>query len=74
MIKNQKHIKSFLPGTIVDVKTVKGSTVKKGDILIIFDAMKMYNRIIAPTDGKIKSVNVKSNDIVPKDFVMIELE
>ena len=74
MIKNQKHIKSFLPGTIVEVKTSVGDTVKKGDVLIIFDAMKMHNRIIAATSGKVKSVNVKQNDTVPKDFLMVELE
>jgi biotin carboxyl carrier protein len=74
MIKNPKHIKSFLPGTVVDVKTTTGNTVKKGDVLIVFDAMKMHNRIIATIDGKIKAVNVKQNDKVPKDFIMIELE
>ncbi|MDR2292484.1 MAG: hypothetical protein LBE11_03320 [Prevotellaceae bacterium] len=74
MIKNPKHIKSFLPGTIMDVKAATGNIVKKGDVLIIFDAMKMHNRIVAPIDGTIKSVNVKQNDTVPKDFIMIELE
>ncbi|MDR2650986.1 MAG: biotin/lipoyl-binding protein [Prevotellaceae bacterium] len=74
MIKNPKYIKSFLPGTIVDIKTKTGDTVKKGDVLIIFDAMKMHNRIIATIDGKVKAVNVKQNDTVPKDFVMVELE
>jgi biotin carboxyl carrier protein len=74
MIKNPKHIKSFLPGTVVDVKTATGNTVKKGDVLIIFDAMKMHNRIISTIDGKVKSVNVKQNSTVPKDFIMIELE
>ena len=74
MIKNQKHIKSFLPGTIVEIKIAEGDIVKKGDVLIIFDAMKMHNRIIATTDGKVKSVNVKQNDTVPKDFLMVELE
>ena len=74
MIKNQKHIKSFLPGTIVEIKIAEGDIVKKGDVLIIFDAMKMHNRIIATTSGKVKSVNVKQNDTVPKDFLMVELE
>ncbi|MDR3226403.1 MAG: biotin/lipoyl-binding protein [Prevotellaceae bacterium] len=74
MIKNAKHIKSFLPGTVVEVKTAAGNIVKKGDVLIIFDAMKMHNRIVAATDGKVKSVNVQQNDTVPKDFLMVELE
>jgi biotin carboxyl carrier protein len=74
MIRNQKYIKSFLPGTIVEVKTKVGDIVKKGDALIIFEAMKMHNRIIAAANGKVKSVNVKQNDTVPKDFLMVELE
>ena len=74
MIKNPKHIKSFLPGTIVEVKTTVGSAVKKGDILIIFDAMKMHNRIISTVDGVVKSITVKQHDKVPKDFIMIELD
>jgi biotin carboxyl carrier protein len=74
MIKNPKHIKSFLPGTIVEVKTAVGNAVKKGDVLIIFDAMKMHNRIISTADGTVKSVNVKQNDKVPKDFIMVELD
>ncbi|MDR0754307.1 MAG: hypothetical protein LBF04_02850 [Prevotellaceae bacterium] len=74
MIKNPKHIKSFLPGTVIDIKTAAGNIVKKGDVLIIFDAMKMHNRIITTIDGKIKSINVRQNDAVPKDFIMIELE
>ncbi|MDR1984026.1 MAG: biotin/lipoyl-binding protein [Prevotellaceae bacterium] len=74
MIKNLKHIKSFLPGTIVDVKIKVGDIVKKGDVLVIFDAMKMHNRIVATADGKVKLLNVKQGDTVTKDFIMVELE
>lgn len=74
MIKNPKQIASFLPGTIIEIKTEVGKKVNKGEILVIFDAMKMYNRIVSPIDGTIKSINISVGDKIPKDFVMIELD
>ncbi len=57
-----------LPGTVVDVKVSVGQSVKKGDILVIIEAMKMENEIAAPSDGKVaqivasKGASVKSGD------------
>ena len=47
-----------MPGNILDVKVTNGASVKKGDVLMILEAMKMENEIIAPCDGTVKSVNV----------------
>jgi len=49
-------IQSPLPGTINDVKVKEGTVVKKGDILVIIEAMKMENEIVAPNDGVIIQV------------------
>ena len=46
-----------MPGNILDVKETNGASVKKGDVLMILEAMKMENEIIAPCDGTVKSVN-----------------
>jgi len=67
-------IKSFIPGTIVDVKTKVGRKVEEGDTLLILEAMKMRNLVTAPCDGKIKKVHVKEQQLVPKNFLMIEIE
>ena len=48
-----------MPGTILDVKVQAGQSVKKGDVLVILEAMKMENEICAPSDGKITGVNVR---------------
>ncbi len=47
-----------MPGTILDVKVTQGASVKKGDILLVLEAMKMENEIVAPCDGTVKQVVV----------------
>ncbi len=51
-----KKVNAPMPGTVVDVKVNVGDTVKKGQILVILEAMKMENEIMAPEDGKVVSV------------------
>lgn len=67
-------IKSFIPGTIVDINVKDGSKIKEGDVLLILEAMKMRNLVTAPCDGKVKKVHVKLQQLVPKKFLMIEIE
>ena len=69
-----KQLTAFIPGTIVDVKVKVGQQVKQGDILVILDAMKMHNRILAPIDTTVKEINVKPGDRVSKGFVMVVLD
>ena len=45
-----------MPGTVLDVKVAQGASVKKGDILLILEAMKMENEILAPCDGTVKQI------------------
>jgi biotin carboxyl carrier protein len=47
-----------MPGTILSIKAKPGSTVKKGDVIMILEAMKMENEILAPQDGTIISIEV----------------
>ncbi|MGM9524598.1 MAG: biotin/lipoyl-containing protein [Faecousia sp.] len=53
-----------MPGTILDVRVQNGAKVKKGDVLVILEAMKMENEIQAPCDGTVTSVCVKKGDSV----------
>lgn len=71
---NPNLIRSFMPGNIPEVNVKPGDIVAEGDRLLILEAMKMKNNIIAPFDGKVKKINVKQGDIVPKNHVLIELE
>ena len=47
-----------MPGTINDIKVTEGQEVKKGEVLLILEAMKMENEIKAPADGKVSSISV----------------
>ncbi|MCB8964742.1 MAG: biotin/lipoyl-binding protein [Bacteroidales bacterium] len=71
---DNKQLTAFIPGTIVDVKVKVGQEVKQGDILVILDAMKMHNRILAPLNTTVKEINVKPGDRVNKGFVMVVLD
>ena len=57
-------VKSPLPGVILEVKCAVGNTVKKGDVLLILEAMKMENVIEATANGKIESIKVNKGDSV----------
>ena len=53
-----EQVTSPMPGTILAVNVAAGDTVKRGQVLMILEAMKMENEIMCPCDGKIVSVSV----------------
>ena len=53
-----------MPGTILDVKVNVGDSISKGQVVMVLEAMKMENDIVAKCDGKITSVLVKKGDTV----------
>ncbi len=67
-------VKSPLPGVILDIKVKEGDVVKKGQTVIILEAMKMENSINADRDGKIASIKVSKGESVLEgtDLVIIE--
>ena len=62
-----------LPGTVVDVKVSVGQTVKRGDVVMLIEAMKMENEISAPTDGKIVSILVQKGSKVEQGTPIFEI-
>lgn len=71
---NPSLITSFMPGTIQEVFVEEGQSVKAGTQLCILEAMKMKNLIVAPFDGIVKKMNVKTGQLVPKSFVLVEMQ
>ncbi len=53
-----------MPGKILGIKAEPGKAVAKGEVIIILEAMKMENEIVAPSDGTIASINVSVGDSV----------
>jgi biotin carboxyl carrier protein len=66
-------IRSPIPGLIFDVLAMKGQEVKKGDILVIVEAMKMENEIRAPRDATVKATFVAPGDAVDKGTPLVTL-
>ena len=62
-----------MPGTIVKVPVKAGQAVKKGDVLCVFEAMKMENEVMAPRDGVVSSVNVNEGASVNSGDVLLVL-
>jgi biotin carboxyl carrier protein len=61
-----------MPGTILRVEVGTGDTVTKGDTLLILEAMKMENEILAPHDGVVKQLNVSQGASVnPGDILVV---
>ena len=66
-------VKAPMPGNILDVRVSAGQTVKAGDILLILEAMKMENEIVAPEDGTLTSVCVSRGQVVETGAVLCTL-
>lgn len=62
-----------MPGTILKVNVNAGDVVKKGQVLLILEAMKMENEIVAPNDGKVASVNVDKGVSVNAGDVLVSI-
>ena len=67
-------LKAPMPGLIVDVKVQVGDTIKKGDTILILEAMKMENVLKATGDGIVKAIKISPKQNVEKNQVMIEFE
>ncbi|ONK23922.1 pyruvate carboxylase [Bacillus sp. VT-16-64] len=72
--KNEAEIAATMPGTVLKVLAAKGETVKKGDHLIITEAMKMETTVQAPFSGTIKDIYVKSGEAIQTGDLLIEME
>ncbi len=60
-----------MPGKILDIKVSVGEQVKKGQVLMILEAMKMENEIVAPKDGTVKEIKVNVGDTVNRGDPLI---
>ncbi len=65
---------SHLPGTIVELEVKVGDEVEAGQLLLIHQAMKMLNRVVAPISGVVSEVNVQIGEQIPKDHLMVRID
>lgn len=69
-----KQVFAGIPGAVHKIYIKPGSKVKKGDLLMELEAMKMYNKILSPMDGVVKSVLVEEKMKVGKNQLLLELK
>lgn len=62
-----------MPGKILKVNAAAGAAVKKGDVLVVLEAMKMENEICAPQDGTVATVECAAGDSVESGKVLVSL-
>jgi len=67
-------VKAPMPGRIIEVLVKENQEVKKGELLLILEAMKMENQVLAPRDGIIKDIFVEKTDMVDGGKTLVELE
>ncbi len=72
--EDTKTAKAFIPGTIREIFFKSGAKVKKNDVVLILEAMKMRNNVLAPETGKIKAIHVKTGQSVPKSELLFEMK
>ena len=65
---------SHLPGTIIKIMVEEGQAVEAGQLLLIHEAMKMQNRVVAPISGVVVELNVKDGDKITKNHLMVKIE
>ncbi|HIP31907.1 MAG TPA: biotin/lipoyl-binding protein [Crocinitomicaceae bacterium] len=73
-IRKLKELEAPIPGRIVNIAVTIGQELNVGDDILSLEAMKMENVLKAEGVGVVKTINIKSNDVVEKGEVLIEFE
>ncbi len=67
------HLKAPMPGMVVSIPVQDGQPVKRGEVLVILESMKMQNELRSPRDGKVTRVRVKAGDRVEQKDTMLSV-
>lgn len=69
-----RRVHAQIPAVVTEVRVRPGAEVRRGDALLVLEAMKMKNEIPAPMDGRVQSIHVRLGELVTKHQLLIELE
>ena len=69
-----EQVTAPMPGTILSINVAAGDTVKRGQVLMILEAMKMENEIMCPCDGKVASVNTSKGAAVESGTLLCVIQ
>jgi biotin carboxyl carrier protein len=63
-----------MPGLVIAIPVVEGQEVKKGQVLLILESMKMQNELKSPRDGKISRIRVKPGESVEQKQALLSVQ
>lgn len=66
------RLEAFMPGTVQEICVKEGEEVKKGQKVLVLDAMKMDNELLSPVNGIVKKICVEAGKSIPKHALLIE--
>lgn len=69
-----REIKAPMPGLVLKIMVSEGTEVKKGDNLLVLEAMKMENILKSTTDGVVKKIHVAQGDKIEKNTVLLQFQ
>jgi len=72
--KNVKLVKAPMPGLVLEVNVKVGQEVLENDPLLVLEAMKMESTLVSPSNGIVKSIEIKNGETVDKGQLLIEFE
>ena len=68
------HLKAPMPGLVVAIPVTEGQDVKKGQVLLILESMKMQNELKSPRDGKVSRIKVKAGESVEQKQALLSVQ
>lgn len=68
------QVRTPLPGNILAISKKNGDSVRRGDVVLTYEAMKMENKILAEKDGVVRNLKVNPGDIILQDQILFEIE
>lgn len=68
------HLKAPMPGLVVSIAVDEGQEVKKGQVLLILESMKMQNELKSPRDGVVNRIKVKAGESVEQKQALLSVE
>ncbi len=69
----QGSLTAPMPATVIEIKVAAGDAVKRGDILVVLEAMKMELPVRAPGDGRVTAIHCRPGDLVQPETALIDL-
>jgi biotin carboxyl carrier protein len=70
---DHRKLTAVIPGTIQKIMVSEGDVVDQGRPLLILEAMKMRNEVLAPREGVIEKIHVSEGDVVTKNLLLVEM-